>query len=429
MKRLLFFLFWLALVIGVAAGLADRPGTAHIVWHDTVLETSASFLALLVVGIGFVFYFLFRVWHLLRHGPTHWRLNRKIKKMKQGGEDLVQGLAALAAGDAAEAGQLACRARSRLGATASTLFLQAQAAHMAGDFDTARELYQTLTEHRAEAMLGYRGLIAMAKRDQQWPDVERLIAEAKQACPTAPWVQQIRFEVLAQQKKWQAATLVNKAFLTARHRAAALVSLSQEEAQQNRLEDALETAEKAVNESGDWLPAIINLVARQTETGHRRAARHVIEKHWKHTPHPHLAEAFVQHEKVLDAYKNLEKLCRTTADNPTSLLALAETALAANLWGEARRHLMTLVGHGTAHQKAYRLLAQLEKEENRNDDAATRWLAKAIDAPTDPIWLCHTCGGTHTNWQALCGHCGAFDALDWRSPGVAQTDRAHISHD
>ena len=69
MKRLLSFVFKLAVILGLAVWLADRPGTARIVWHDYVIETSAAFLGLAVLVAALVFYFIFRAWHFIRNGP------------------------------------------------------------------------------------------------------------------------------------------------------------------------------------------------------------------------------------------------------------------------------------------------------------------------------------------------------------------------
>jgi len=51
-RRLFFFIVKLTLVVAVAAWLASRPGTAHIVWHGYEIETSASILAVLLSRMG-----------------------------------------------------------------------------------------------------------------------------------------------------------------------------------------------------------------------------------------------------------------------------------------------------------------------------------------------------------------------------------------
>ncbi|MGB9153408.1 MAG: heme biosynthesis HemY N-terminal domain-containing protein, partial [Alphaproteobacteria bacterium] len=107
MRFFIFILTIAAIAAAVLLCLADGTGTAQIVWHGTVIETSAAFLALCVFVIALALHLVFRLWHLLRHGPANWRMRRKLQKAQQGHALLTQGLIAIAAGNAPEAGRLA----------------------------------------------------------------------------------------------------------------------------------------------------------------------------------------------------------------------------------------------------------------------------------------------------------------------------------
>jgi HemY protein len=147
----------------------------------------------------------------------------------------------------------------------------------------------------------------------------------------------------------------------------------------------------------------------------------VIEKTWTRMPHPQLAILWRSGESdPTEACRQIEKLCRDNEDAPVSRLAMAEAAFAADIWGETRRHLMTLISRGEVTQSVYRLMARLERRESGDEQAALQWMTRAADAPPDPVWLCQTCGGAHTEWQALCAHCGSFSTLHWQSPGVSR---------
>lgn len=436
MIRLLGFVFRIAIVIAVALWLADRPGTARIVWHDYVIESSAAFLGLCVFIIAFIFYLVFRLWHLIVHGPERWRLHRKLQKMRRGQEQLTKGLIAIAGGDAAEAGRFAVGARKLLGTTTATHLLQAQAAQLAGDHGAAREIFQALAADPASAVLGYRGLIMDARREGRWADVESLVDKLRAVRPDTPWLNLIRFELLARRREWiEAGAVLDRVAMarlleparTKQYRAAVLIAQSHNEARQGLAAKALQTAEQAVRPVPGWLPAVINLAQRQMAAGHRRAAHRTIEKNWAQTPHPQLAAVYRgEHEDPLEAYKYTEHLCRGNEDNPVSRLALADAALAADVWGEARRHLIGLVSRNQATQGVYRLLARLERRESGNEKAALSWLMKAAEAAPDPAWLCHACGGTHDEWQATCRHCGSFNTIAWKSVGQIVDERRPI---
>ncbi|MBV8548555.1 MAG: hypothetical protein JO126_03760 [Alphaproteobacteria bacterium] len=431
MIKLVSFIIRAALLIALAVWLADQPGTAKIVWHDYVIETSAAFLAVTAIAVGFVFYLLFRIWHFLSHGPRLWRMGRQLRKLRQGQDDLARGLVAIAGGSAGEAGRFSVLARKRLGVTTATQLLQAQAAQLAGDHQTARALFRALTTKGESAVLGYRGLITEARRAGDWREVESLTSELARAKPDTPWLNLMRFELSTRRLAWQEATQALQGLAKTellppeqlrQYRAALFVAMSQHEAAQGRYQSALQFAEQATRQRAEWLPALLNLAQAQVNAGHRRAAYRTIERHWTQHKHPQLAALYRQAEgDPLDAYKRVVKLVQDKEPAGAARLALAEAALSADIWGEARRHLIALISAGDATQGVYRLLARLERRESGDEVAATRWLTRAIDAPQDPTWVCPSCGGVHETWQAVCGHCGSFGTLEWRSLGVSRT--------
>ena len=213
------------------------------------------------------------------------------------------------------------------------------------------------------------------------------------------------------------------------HRAAILVAIAQNEVHQGHYDKALQAAEQAAKQAPGWLPAIITLAQAQMLSGHRRAMQRTIEKNWQRMPHPQLA-AFVRSSAAdpVEACKQIEKLCAVNENAPVSHLVMAEAALAADIWGAARRHLIALISRGEATQIVYRLMARLERRESGDEQGALQWMTKAADAPADPAWLCRTCGGTHKEWQALCSHCGEFNTLDWQSPGVSREQGSSVGH-
>jgi len=429
-KQLFSFIFKLAIVILLAVWLADRPGTARIVWHGYVIETSAAFLGLCVLFGALVIYWLFRFWHLIRHGPEIWRLRRNIKKQRDGQQQLVQGLAAVAAGDAPEAGRCALSARKALGVTPLTRLLHAQAAQLAGDRHAASEIFLALASDVDSAVLGYRGLIMEAARGKDWEEVERLAEKLRRLRPETPWLNLIRFELSARRQNWDEAKAALDSIARARllepaelkrRQAALLAALAQSAAHHGELDKALQAAEQAVRLAPGWTPALIMLVRRQMESGHKRAALRTIERAWDQAPHPQLAAAYRGADAdPLDVYKQFARLCRGSEENPMSRVALAAAALDADIWGEARRHLLALVGQGQATQGAYRLLARLERRESGNEQTALQWLTRAVDAAPDAAWLCRACGAAHAEWQGSCHACGAFNTLDWQVPGQSR---------
>ena len=431
MIQLLIFAIQIAVLAAVALWLADNPGTAHIVWHDTVIETSAAFLAVCVVVVAFALHLMFRLWHFLRNGPALWRLRRKLDKMQRGQDLLTQGLVAISSGNATEAGRLAVAARKNIGNSIAAQWLQARAAQLAGDHKAAQEIFRSLATHTDASILGYRGLITEAKRAGKWDEVDRLVAEQHRLKPATPWLSLIRMESAARRRQWNEAEQALGHAVSARlldsdagrrTRSALRIAASRTATAHQDKDAALQAAEQAAQQAPNWLPAQINLAETLAAAGHNRTMTRTIERAWKHSPHPQLAQILRrQSANALDAYKQTERLCRLNDTAVESRLALAEAALAADIWGEARRHLTASLTDGSATQSVYKMLARLERREHGDERAATAWLMKASEAAPDPVWLCRACGGTHVEWQPTCSSCGTFDSLDWQSVGKSRS--------
>jgi HemY protein len=97
---------------------------------------------------------------------------------------------------------------------------------------------------------------------------------------------------------------------------------------------------------------------------------------------------------------------------------LAAAALAAQLWGEARRHLERAGAHDRPSARVCRLMAELEEAEHGDGAAARAWLARAADAAPDPAYVCRACNTQARDWTALCPNCSDFDTLRWSTPSV-----------
>jgi HemY protein len=435
MMKLLTFILQIAVLAVVALWLADNPGTARIVWHDQVIETSAAFLAVGVGVIALALHLVFRLWHFLRHGPTHWKLRRRLNKMQQGQDQLTQGLIAIASGDAVLAGRLAIAARRNGSVDVAARWLQAQAAQLAGDHKAAQEIFRALASNADATVLGYRGLITEAKRAGKWDEVDRLITELYRLKPTTPWLSLMRMESAARHRQWDEAEQALGYAVSARlldsaagrrTRAALRIATSRAARADGDAEAALQAAEQAARQAPEWLPAQINLAEILAANGHDRAATRAIERAWKQHPHPQLTSILRgMAANNLDAFKQTERLCRLNDTAVESRVALAQAALDADIWGEARRHLTVSVNDGSATQGVYKMLARLERRERGDERAAAAWLTRGAEAPADPVWLCRACGKAHAEWQPLCDSCGSFDSLDWHSAGKGRGIATH----
>ena len=340
-----------ALLVAAAVYVADRPGSVDVVWQGWRIDTSVAVLVLAVVFVAMAAAALFHLLRKILGGPRAFMRSRRERRRRDGYRALTQGMVAVAAGDAEEAEKFARRADVLLAEPPLTLLLSAQAAQLKGDDRAAQRYFAAMLERKETEFLGLRGLIMQALRGGDEGTALTLIERAKTLRPSTPWVLSSLFELQARAGKWREAeaTLVEagkrKALPVAesRHRQAVLLhekSRTAEAAGETR--EALEHAAKAHKLDPAFAPVTVRYADLLRAGGKRRPAAKAIESGWRAQPHPALAEAYgalFAEEPPVQRLKHVEQLAGHNPGHRESRLALAGAALAARLWGEARRHL------------------------------------------------------------------------------------------
>lgn len=425
-------LIWFAIAavaMLVAVWVAERPGNVTVEWRGWRLDTSAGALLLgvaVLILLSVVLWLLYR-WIMGAPGALleGWGESRR----RRGYRELTQGLAAVAAGDGVEAQRHAKRAEQLLAEPPLTLLLSAQAAQLNGDRDGANRAFKAMLQDEEMAFLGLRGLIAQALRDGNQQQALDYARRAFALRPQTPWVVHSLFDMQAQTGEWKAAqeTLesgLRQKVVTADHARAlrALLLVERSSACENDGNDtqALAFARDAFALAPERIAVASQLAGLQTKTGDAKRAMKTLEKAWSLTPHPDLAELYIAASGERDPLKRVGIVRRLAAQKPDDMeshLALAQAALEAGLWGEARRYL-DAAGGSNPSVRVCRLIAEVEERAQSDQAKVHEWLSRAAHAPSDKAWRCAACHAHHASWRSVCESCGAFGTLHWRAPGT-----------
>ena len=429
MTRWILFLVKLALIIGVAAWVADRPGHVSVEWQGYLLETSVGVLAGTVLATGGAGLLLVWAWRNLARAPRRLVAGWHQRRRERGYRALTLGMVAVAAGDADEARRLAKRAGTLLNDPPLTLLLAAQSAQLDGNDAAAERYFKAMLERSETAFLGLRGLLMRARRQGDVPAALGFAERAQRLRPGTPWVLRELFELQSREGHWEGAehsldAMVSQRLLAAAkaRRARGLLRLERSRAAEvdGKNDRAIELARDSLRMVPDLGAAAIQVARLYAAAGRDNAARKVLETAWNQVPHRDLARAWTglfQALTPLEQYRRRERLTRTTSDNPISRLVLAEAAIEARLWGEARFHLDALVAADAPSGEACRLMATLAQSERGDMAAARDWFERATAAQPDNAWICAACGAIAGRWGAVCKSCGGFDSLAWQTPG------------
>ncbi len=461
----------IAAAVVAAVFIANHPGRVEIVWQGWQIDTSIGVLVAVAVLAALAVALLLWLTARLLGSPRAFMRRRRERRRRAGYQALTRGMVAVAAGDPQEARRHARRAEALLAEPPLTLLLSAQAAQLGGDRNAAKRFFTAMLDRAETEFLGLRGLLNQALSEGDRDTARRLAERAAALRPDARWAMASRFDLEVRDRRWEAArdTLAQAvrrqiAPAAARHhRGVILYELSLAAAAGGDHARALALAGEAQSLAPELAPAAAHHARLLIADQRTRRATKTVERAWQIAPHPELAEAYGAIRASETPLARVARFARLAARNPgarESHLALAEAALAAQLWGEARRHLeraltadppplatapaqpaaaLLLPGPGPAANGLDRpappasgdapaatggrptvrlclMMARLEDGEHADPARMRQWLDRAARALPDPAYVCASCGGESLEWQPLCPHCGSFDALAWRTP-------------
>jgi HemY protein len=434
--RLLLALLVIAGLVWVAVLFAEEPGTLSLQWAGWQIQASVAVLVLAVVTLILAILLLARIIGALFGAPGALLKSRHERRRREGYKALTQGMVAVAAGEADEARRLARKADALLAEPPLTLLLQAQSAQLDGDERAARNYFLAMLERAETEFLGLRGLLTHALKSGDDAAALELAERARALRPKTGWALAHLSELQARAGKWKEAqatlaqALKRKAITTPEHRraqAAVLLERSRAAAAAQNSREALDLADRAQDTDPGFAPAAAWRASLLRDVGRQRQAQRVIEAAWRAAPEPALAEVYaslVPDETPLQRMQRMQHLAAANPHHLESHLVLADAALKARLWGEARRHLARagVQAEATADAplpsaRASRLMAEVEEAEHKDSARARFWMSRAAAAAAlEPTYVCGKCGAEAQRWVAVCPNCRAFASFEWRAP-------------
>lgn len=420
---------FLAAVLAAAVGLSwlsDNPGTVNIYWPAMNLQANPSVFQV-IIGMTLLAGTAVLIWALIRslwNSPAAVGMIMNRRRQQRGLDALSSGMIAIGAGDRDTATRYAIAARKSLPNEPLTHLLRAQAAQLSGDKATSRRIFEAMLASPDTEQLGLRGLFVEAQREKEPVAAAQFAARALKLNPKLAWASDSLFEIQCKAADWAGAleTLniarrnnhIDKP-LADRRRAVLLTGLAiaAEDAEPAK---ALQLATDAHNLAPDLVPAA-NLAGRMLASrGNTGKAAKILQKTWTRSPHPDLATAYA-FARIGDSPRDrLERVKQLAALNPHSAesgIAVANSAIDAKLFNEARDALSALLD-GRLTQRVATLMARIESEEHGDKGRVREWLARAVNAPRDPVWTAD--GVIAESWAPCSPVTGQLDAFQWRVP-------------
>lgn len=411
-----------ALIVGVAVWLADQPGTVRLEWRGVQLESSAGFMALLLLLLCMILWKVGKLFFWAKYGWARRRERRLRLQHEQGLSMLTASFNALAAHDLRSARRAQIAARKQLGDVALVTWLGAQIAERQHDTVTAQKAFLSLTSNPSATNLGWRGLMgAQARLSPGQAQQVMTAALADKRVAKQSYVHEARFSEAARQHNWaelrQAITdaaryralpkerlnHLEQVLLLERGRALATV-----EPQQSRL-----LLERAYRLAPDFLPVLLAYVDSLMAAGDKKLAGKVIATGWLLSPDETLFDRFQKlyaDQVALARLQRFERFALKKKRDVQTLLALGQLSLEAELYTKAQAHIAEAQALRPT-VRGYDMLADLALASHDDAHQAHSLARQAQDLPADQRYHCTVCDTPYQNWQMLCDRCGAFASI------------------
>ena len=427
MFKILFFFLFLACLIGLSVWLTDNPGSVTIYWLGYEIQTYFGVLLLALLGLLISILLLAWIVRVICKSPTEFLNARKRRRETEGYKALTFGMAAVAAGDKDEAAKFSKQADKLLGNPGITRLLSAQTAALNGDGDAASRYFNTLSNDKETRFVGLVGLIRQAQHSGNTAVVHKLTKEAYELRPGSAFIVETLFDLQIANGSWEEAnkTLadsvrrkVKPESLVKKSRAVVLSALAQSKKLEGNEKEAIFASESALNYDKEFVPAALIRASLISDVKSQRKAVSFIESFCKRKPHPKVLEAYVklwQNEEDLQKYQRLQNLLDNKVVDDEVMLFMAQSALNAHLWREARSKIELIIEKKVTVSYCL-LMSELERLEMHDDNLSKSWLEKASRALPDKTWACNSCGAVVLEWSAICGNCHAFDTIIWKEP-------------
>ncbi|RST88372.1 heme biosynthesis protein HemY [Aquibium carbonis] len=425
LRILLFILFVFALGLGFA-WLADRPGDLVLTFdgyqYELTLMAAAVFVTAIVAAVMISWWLLKAIWNSPYTVSRYFRVRRRDR----GYQALSTGMIAAGAGDGALARQMNRQAAKLISSDQEPLIhlLDAQASLLEGDHAAARKKFEAMLEDPEMRVLGLRGLYLEAQRLGDREVARHYAERAAEIAPQLGWASGATLEARSAEGDWdgalalletQRSTKLIDAAKANRLRAVLLTAKAKDMLERDPLA-ARNAAIEANRLAPDLVPAAVFAAKALFRQGDLRKGAKILETAWRKTAHPEIAEAYVnaRHgDSTLDHLARAKKLKSQRENNALSALTVARVALEAGELGLARAAAEEAL-RIDPREGGYLMMADIEEADTGDQGRIRQWLARAVRAPRDPVWIAD--GVVSERWAPLSPVTGKLDAFEWKTP-------------
>lgn len=425
MIRLTFYIILAVALAYCAALISSYAGQVLITGQGWEIRFSTAILVVLVILYTLLIWFVSRLIKWLNIASLFNSPQRLAAKREKAEADIDLAWSALVLEDYDEAIKLGKRAKSKLGNDHNVLRLLATASQYKGE--KQNPYLETLKISPQSATWVQKKELDLLMQQKSWNAASDLVKTMLLNHPKNPLLLGLRYSLAARLGQWQEAyeylqdALSEKGAIKAEdkgHLKAVLeYCLALEEKAAGKRPESLTKSKTALKNDATFSPAAALAARVYIEQGDKKSAEKILNTIWKVAPNKEIAEMISDlypQESATETFRRIQKLSSGAAQNSADNQHLiAKIALDAKHWPEARKALELLITAKKATKTTYLLLAELERKQKNDEQAANKFVEKAEKASRDSRWQCNQCKTTLTHYKPVCTNCHDFDSVNW----------------
>ncbi len=358
-----------SLLLGVVIFFLHRyGGLITITWQDYQLEATAGILFFLLI----VSLLAIKLCTNLLHFLFNWRKYHQKCHRNKIPEEIMSIFLALERGLPKIALEKAKLVQKYSPIQGLGEYFEAMALIALNDDEQAKMIFKVMTTYKKAEYLGWQGLARLSLKNDCPAQALAYTEKALQYFPHSPWALKTVHEqaqALGDYTKAEHALeqlkrlgYLEKTYLDEK-KGALLTNWAKSLEGQHAYKEALSRARKAYRlhpgvEEGKILAEL------HIKLNHRWRAQFLIKRLWKLSPSEDLLKIYLQtitSKTALETYKAIQKLTSKNQDHEVSLIALAEAAHTAHLWGATEEYINQLARVTKDSVKVHSLEEKLSK--------------------------------------------------------------------
>ncbi len=426
----IWYLVKVFILIGAALYLAVLPGKVEIEWQEYTVTVQLGVVALMLFIVLLAVSFMTGLIHEVFALPKEWNRSRFERRRTKGHQAIVRALSSASAGDYKNAYYLAHRAQKFLPESEAglSLLLQAHAAKGRGHEADSETAFKALLKNADTAILGVQGLIQKAMLEGDYAKALVLAKESAAVQPKNAHLLKPVYDLEIRNRLWNEALISLEKI--AKHkimsieeiksdRAAIYIVLGDHAREKGKFNEASKLYKRAFSSDASSTPAAIRLARVDLDMSQRVAALAVVKKNWTLTANPQLLPLWRElcpkdkKDQRTTEYRWMEWVAEFHPLSHEALLAVAETAIEHDMWGEAKAALARAEKIRPSRD-LYLLWVRLEELTGKNPEVIRQWLDRASKAANGAQWICSKTYRVFDQWTAIVEPEGFFNTLEWR---------------